>query len=65
MPKRKFSLEFDMENACFQGDAAGESIFIILDQIRRRVRDQHEEGGLIFDVNGNKIGQWSMDAEHD
>lgn len=63
MRKPKFSLEFDMDNAAFEHPYTNEEVARILLDIHNRVKDGVFDHGNIFDVNGNRIGQWSMDME--
>ena len=58
--KTMFTIRFGIENAAFVDDQAGE-----VARILRKVADEvrvDSEGG-IFDLNGNHVGTWSMDAD--
>lgn len=63
MPKDKFTLEFDMENAAFALPERREEVARILYDIWERVLNRGHQDGHIFDINGNRIGQWSMETD--
>jgi hypothetical protein len=54
----KFNLEFKMDNAAFADEPLAEAAGM-LDEISAKLRDGDFKGTL-FDVNGNKIGQWEI-----
>lgn len=62
MPKPEFQCRFDLGNAAFDGASLDRS-----NEITRLLRetadkiDTGEEEGALFDLNGNRVGQWSFD----
>ena len=53
-----FTLRFDTDNAAFEDDVAAEYAATL-----RRVVAKLKEGrtdGPLFDLNGNKIGEWGL-----
>ncbi len=54
-----FTIRFGIENAAFVDDQAGE-VARILREVADKVRPDTE--GVIFDVNSNRVGNWSMDG---
>jgi hypothetical protein len=59
---RKFTLEFECDNAAFSdGDEAHESSRL-LEDIAAMV-SQGRNNAAIYDVNGNRIGKWSFEGE--
>lgn len=57
----KFTLSFDMDNAAFEAPAA--EVARILDTVADKVLNQGVDdgvGGLIYDVNGNRVGVWEV-----
>lgn len=65
MRRLKFTLEFDMENAAFAPSYTRDEVARILLDIHNRVLHDQRTEGIIHDVNGNNVGQWSMDQEED
>ena len=55
-----FQLEFDTGNAAFEDDNLRPEIARILGEIAEHVEGGYVEG-VIRDINGNKVGNWSMD----
>lgn len=56
-----FKLEFATDNAAFADDHPGEIVRIlreIADEARRE-----RTGGAVYDLNGNRVGQWSLNKE--
>lgn len=60
----KFWAEFDLGNAAFEGEACPGEVARILRQVADRVEAGHDEG-LVHDVNGNKVGAWTLDLPED
>lgn len=55
----KFKLEFDTDNAAFDGfpeEEIGEILVVLADSVRLA---SGATGGTIRDANGNSIGHWS------
>lgn len=55
-----FRCEFKTDNAAFDDYPATETACILRD-IVRKVEAGEAFDGVIFDRNGNRIGNWSMD----
>jgi hypothetical protein len=55
-----FKLEFKTDNAAFEDDYAVETARI-LKEIAERIERRRHTGGWAFDVNGNTVGEWSLD----
>ncbi len=66
----KFKLQFEMDNAAFSdwdgyGDEPDRKTFShaevtrILENVANRIND-HDTTGVIFDHNGNKVGEWKI-----
>lgn len=55
----KFSLSFDCDNEAFAEDLR-ETIADTLIDVEKRVAKSSENEGPIYDVNGNRIGQWEL-----
>jgi len=53
----KFKIEFGMDNAAFEEQA--EEVSRILTETAHKVR-HGEDFGNIRDINGNRIGEWSL-----
>lgn len=60
----KFWAEFDLGNAAFEGEARPAEVVRILRGVADRVEQGHDEG-LVHDVNGNKVGAWTLDVPED
>lgn len=56
----RFKLEFDMDNAAFDDDPCRAAASILFD-VSRQLTTLRRERNMIFDDNGNKIGQWSVE----
>lgn len=62
----EFSLTIATDNASFQDGYRNEELSRILRQIADKVEDAPTEGpraGFAFDINGNKVGNWTLDDE--
>lgn len=60
--KREFHMIFTAENDAFQGDGlVAESTRILGETVRKIALGDAE--GVIFDVNGNRVGQWTLDRD--
>lgn len=62
----KFALEFDCDNAAFDEDPAEEivkTLWRVAEQVRRRGLRRPGERVTIYDTNGNRIGDWSVEEE--
>lgn len=59
----KFAIAIDMDNAAFE-DANGAEVARILEDAARAVYGSLNVGdtGPLRDVNGNKVGTWSVSA---
>lgn len=57
-----FRIEFKTDNAAFDdGNRAQEIARILRDEIAFQVR-HGALGGIVRDINGNRVGQWSITA---
>jgi hypothetical protein len=64
----KIKIEFNMDNAAFGENAdktvdSPEVVRILKDlagRIERRGTLDEDSGGVLVDVNGNKVGKWSV-----
>lgn len=59
-----FKLQFDMSGDAFAGHTYDVEIARILVEVSNNVIAGYR-GGPIRDVNGNRIGQWEIEAEKD
>lgn len=62
--KNKMSIEFEVENAAFfdeDGNFEPGEVSRILVDIAKHVRNG-SDGRNIHDINGNRIGKWSLDV---
>lgn len=59
MRKPMFTLQFDTENAAFI-EAPVTEIDRILRDVALKVADGREDG-VVYDANGNRIGEWSFE----
>ncbi len=56
----KLKVEIKMDNAAFEdGNAQDEAARILLN-IVRKLQQGNDTEGTLFDVNGNRVGQWSI-----
>jgi hypothetical protein len=55
-----FSLSFNMDNAAFADGNHPDEVARILRDIAARVGEQGDEYGIIYDYNGNVVGNWDM-----
>jgi hypothetical protein len=55
----KMKIEFSMDNEAFSDDLEG--VRGILTDIIYRVCENAETGRSIVDLNGNRIGQWTVE----
>lgn len=54
-----FSLKFETDNDAFGENLRAETARVLQEVCRKLAGGR--EGGHVFDVNGNKIGEWSLD----
>lgn len=52
-------IEFSTGYAAFEDYGRDYQIMVIFDKIRERIRRGETEGSIL-DINGNKIGEWSL-----
>ena len=57
----KFSMEFEIDNSAFAEDPAVE-ICAILDRVKLKIQDG-STFCLVYDTNGNMVGQYYYDEE--
>lgn len=55
------TLSFDTGNAAFDDDNGPAEAARILRNIAQRIEFADATDGSILDINGNRIGQWSVD----
>jgi len=61
----KFKMEFDCDNAAFI-DSLGEQIAEIVKRAADSIGENDDgdfQGGVIRDVNGNLVGEWSLEDD--
>ncbi len=56
----KFEAEIELGNAAFEGDNRRAEVARILRVLAERV-EQGQENGVVYDVNGNLVGNWYLD----
>lgn len=56
----EFTMTFDTGNAAFDDGDGQHEAGRIVSLVAARIRTGHE-GGVIHDINGNRIGQWSLE----
>lgn len=59
-----FKLTIDTGNAAFEEHGAAGEIVRILSGVIRRVANG-DDFGILYDVNGNKVGSFSLEVEGD
>ena len=52
-------IEFSTDNAAFEDYGRNYYIAVVLDIIMARIKRGETEGSVL-DINGNKIGEWSL-----
>lgn len=52
-------IKFSTSYAAFEDYGRDYQLMVIFDKIRERVRRGETEGSIL-DINGNKIGEWSL-----
>lgn len=55
-----FKLEITTDNAAFEDDE-GSEVARILSALAERLAAGSERGGGLYDLNGNRVGQWSLE----
>lgn len=58
----KFRLEFDCDNDAFHDYPFRFEMRMIMVNLKKAVSEMtgHETSGTVMDINGNRIGQWSL-----
>jgi len=59
-----FSLQISTDGSAFEG-FSGHEVARILRALAKRVESGEEVDGNIFDLNGNKCGEWALEAEEE
>jgi hypothetical protein len=55
----KFMLEItEMDNAEFEEDGHNFTVARILVAAAKRIQDGHLDAGILYDINGNKVGRY-------
>lgn len=60
----KFEAELVLDNAAFEGDNRAPAVARILRDLADRIETGATDGSL-FDINGNRVGQWWLDPVED
>lgn len=60
----RFTMDFQCDNAAFGGGYTKEEVARILEHTALRLRLNDDEG-KVFDINGNKVGSWSLDIDEE
>lgn len=60
----RFRMEFDCDNAAFEGEERADETSRILRTIMGKVGAGQTEGPCI-DTNGNKVGSWAFTSDED
>lgn len=56
----RFNLDFDMDNAAFEGDAAEGEVARILRNIAEKIEIAGLTEGAVYDINGNRVGAYEV-----
>lgn len=56
----KFKLEFDCDNAAFEGRALRSEVADCLLRVVDAIDDTDDTAGYIFELFGNTIGSWEL-----
>ena len=59
-----FTLQINTDGSAFEG-YSGHEVARLLRMVARRVESGEEVDGNIFDLNGNKCGEWALEAEEE
>ena len=59
-----FTLSISTSNSAFEG-FSGHEVARILRALAKKVESGEEVDGSIFDANGNRCGEWSLEAEEE
>jgi len=59
-----FTLSISTDGSAFEG-YSGHEVARILRALAKRVESGEEVDGNIFDLNGNKCGEWALEAEEE
>ena len=59
-----FSLQISTDGSAFDG-YSGHEVARILRALAKRVESGEEVDGSVFDLNGNRCGEWSLEAEEE
>lgn len=60
-----FELRFDTRNAAFDGPDRRHEVARILRELADRVEHRFDDDGPVSDMNGNKVGRWSLTANEE
>lgn len=55
-----FALTFSTDNAAFEGENGPAEAARILRDIAQRIEFKGDTHGTVRDINGNKVGAWSI-----
>ena len=57
-----FSLQISTDGSAFEG-FSGHEVARLLRALAKKVESGEEVDGVLFDVNGNRCGEWALEAE--
>lgn len=58
-----FKVSFSTENEQFANGELRSGVASILRDIASRIENSNRESGYVYDVNGNKIGEWELEVD--
>jgi hypothetical protein len=53
-------IKFSTNNAAFEGEGKWQEIARVIRDVADHVVGSNHTSGVIMDINGNKIGRWSL-----
>jgi len=59
-----FTLQISTTGSAFEG-FSGHEVARILRALAKKVESGEEVDGVLFDLNGNKCGEWCLEAEEE
>ena len=57
------NIKFDTDNAAFDDEGGGDmraECSRIIRELAERIENGSEERGALYDINGNRVGEWSL-----
>jgi hypothetical protein len=61
----RFVMDFQCNNDAFSGGNAKEEVARILEHTAKLLRFRDHDEGICKDINGNKVGSWSLDIDEE